>query len=293
MSATPIKTSAPPSDALDLRDWIDAQVVALGHSWVGELEPRKREEAEFHDEYRHDHINERHGTSPNHRFYEAAAVVSDYTEEWLARVAGRTPATFLDFACGDGQHTIKAAKAGAELAVGIDISETSIRNAVENAERAGVSERSRFLQRDCENTTLPTAAFSACLCSGMLHHLDLSRALPELARVMRPGGRVLCVEALGYNPLIQLYRNRTPLLRTEWEKKHILTLREVRFARRWFRVENVRFFLMAAPLATLLPSGPARRLGLSLGQRLDALLTRIPGVRLWSWQFAFELVKPD
>lgn len=283
----------PPSDALELRDWIDTQVVALGDSWVDELEPRKREEAEFHDEYRLDHANEQHGTSSNHRFYEAAGVVSDYTEKWLARVAGVAPATFLDFACGDGHQTIRAAQAGAELAVGIDISETSVRNAVENARIAGVSERSRFLQRDCENTMLPTAAFSACLCSGMLHHLDLSRALPELARVMRPGGRVLCVEALGYNPLIQLYRNRTPSLRTEWEKKHILTLREVSFARRWFRAENLRFFLLTAPLATLLPNGPTRRLGLSLGQRLDALLTRMPGVRLWSWQFAFELVKPD
>jgi len=125
----------------------------------------------------------------------------------------------------------------------------------------------------------------------MLHHLDLSRAFPELARVMRPGGRILCVEALGYNPIIQLYRDRTPELRTDWEKKHILTMREVDYARTWFDVENIRFFLMAAPLATLLPSGPLRRGFLSVGKLVDSVLTRIPGVRLWSWQFAFELVK--
>jgi SAM-dependent methyltransferase len=201
------------------------------------------------------------------------------------------PGIFLDFACGHGAQTIKAAKLGADLAVGIDISATSVRNAAENAAAAGVSGRVRFLQRDCEDTELPADSFSACLCSGMLHHLDLNRAFPELARIMRPGGRVLGVEALGYNPVIQWYRNRTPELRTEWEKKHILTMRDLELAKKWFDVENVRFFLLAAPLATLLPSGPLRRGFSSLGHAVDFVLTRVPGLQLWSWQFTFELVK--
>lgn len=274
-------------------EWIDAQPMARGSEWMDELEDRKREEAVFHDEYRAGHANEQHGTSSNHRFYEAATAVSDYTDAWIRRWAPVLPATFLDFACGDGLQTIRTAKAGAGLAVGIDISETSVRNAAENAEAAGVGDRTRFLQRDCENTELPANSFSACLCSGMLHHLDLDRAFPELARVMRPGGRILCVEALAYNPVIQLYRNRTPHLRTDWEKQHILSMREVRMAKRWFRVENVRFFLMAAPLATFLPEGTLRRAGLKVAHAIDAVATRVPGLQLWSWQFAFELVKPD
>ena len=265
----------------------------MGDSWVAQLETRKREEAEFHDAHREGHVNEQHGTSPNHRFYESASIVSEYIDAWLARWTTKSPATFLDYACGDGRYTIKAAKAGAEVAVGIDISETSIRNAAENAALAGVADRAHFLQRDCEDTQLPAESFSSCLCSGMLHHLDLARAYPELARVMRPGGRILGVEALGYNPFIQLYRNRTPELRTDWEKQHILTMRDLNLARRWFKVENVRFFLMAAPLATLLPSGPLRRGFLVAGRVIDSVATRIPGLQLWSWQFAFELVKPD
>ncbi|MEO5589211.1 MAG: class I SAM-dependent methyltransferase [Gemmatimonadaceae bacterium] len=277
--------------ATELTSWIDLQPVARGQGWLDNLEERKREEAEFHDGYREGHVNEEH-TASNHRFYEAATVVSDYRDQWLKRWAGASSATFLDFACGDGLLTIEAAKAGAGLAVGIDISEVSVRNAAESAEAAGVSATTRFLQRDCEDTGLPSDAFSACLCYGMLHHLDLTRALPELARIMRPGGRVLCVEALSYNPVIQLYRDRTPGLRTDWEKKHILGMREVRMAEEWFRVENVKFFLMASPLATFLPRGPLRRGGLAIGHAIDAVATRIPGLQLWSWQFAFELVKP-
>ena len=162
-----------------------------------------------------------------------------------------------------------------------------------SARHAGVSESTRFLQRDCENTGLPESSFDACLCSGMLHHLDLKRAFPELARLMKPGGRILCVEALSYNPFIQLYRELTPTLRTTWEKQHILSLKEVRFAQRWFRVENMRFFNLVSPLATFLPRGPVREGALRVAHSIDSVLTRVPVLRLWSWVFAFELVKPE
>lgn len=275
----------------DLAEWIDRQPVMLGDAWVGALDDRKQEEAAFHDADRADHRDEEGESTSNRRFYAAAQRVKDHVDAWVARHA--RDAVLLDYACGNGKSAIQAAASGARLAVGIDISETSVHNAQENAERAGVAERCRFLQRDCEDTGLPSASFDAILCSGMLHHLDLNRAYPELRRLLRPGGRVLCVEALAYNPVIQLYRDRTPHLRTAWEKEHILGMRDVEHAKTYFRVENVRFFLLTAPLATLLPAGPLRRAGLALGHALDAVLTRIPYLRLWSWQFSFELVRRD
>ncbi len=68
-------------------------------------------------------------------------------------------------------------------------------------------------------------------------------------------------------------------------------MRELEYAKRWFMVENVRLFLMAAPLATLLPAGPIRAAFLRVGHAIDGVATRIPGLQRWSWQFAFELVK--
>jgi hypothetical protein len=68
-------------------------------------------------------------------------------------------------------------------------------------------------------------------------------------------------------------------------------MKEVRLAAQWFRVENIRFFLMAAPLGALLPSGTLRNTVIAVGHRIDQVMTRIPLLRLWSWQFAFELVK--
>jgi SAM-dependent methyltransferase len=272
-----------------LANWLDQQSALAPNGWFTGLDPRKREEAAFHDADRVAHRDERAGSSPNRRFYEAATPVRDLVQQWLARtVPGRT---FLDYACGNGLTALTAARSSASLAVGIDISEVSVRNALENAAAAGLSRSVRFLQRDCEATGLPDNSFDACLCSGMLHHLDLTAAFPELHRITAPRGRILCVEALGYNPFIQFYRERTPNLRTAWEKDRILTLREVRFATRWFRVENIQFHLMAAPLATVLPRA-MRPLGIRIGHALDAMLTRTPLLQRWSWMFSFELVKP-
>jgi hypothetical protein len=125
----------------------------------------------------------------------------------------------------------------------------------------------------------------------MLHHVDLSGAYPELNRILDSGGRILCVEALGYNPFIQLYRRLTPGLRTKYETDHILTLESTRLARQFFDVSDMRFHLLVSPLATFLPKGRARRIGVQAGEVLDRYLTAVPGLRLWSWMFSFQLNK--
>ena len=40
----------------------------------------------------------------------------------------------------------------------------------------------RLRQGDCENTGLPNTCVDVILCCGMLHHLDLSYAFPEIRR---------------------------------------------------------------------------------------------------------------
>jgi SAM-dependent methyltransferase len=287
----PERQAVPPQAARisDLKSWLAAQEPVLGSGWVATLEDRKREEAEFHNADREGHRDESRESTPNRRFYAAFSIVEDYIDRWIRRHA--VGGAFLDYACGNGHLARRAAESGASVVVGIDISDVSVRNAAERAAQAGFGDVTHFLQRDCEDTRLPADRFDACLCSGMLHHLDLERAFPELHRIMAPGGRILGVEALSYNPAIQLYRRLTPQLRTEFEARHILGLKELRLASRWFSVENVRFWLMAAPLGALLPAGPLRQGAIAAGHVLDKVLTRVPGLRLWSWVFSFELVK--
>lgn len=259
--------------------------------WMAGLTERKKKELEFHDADRdtskiesldkktHDKI---YG---NRKYYDATGLSKDYVDAWIQEHAkGKV---FLDYACGNGRNAIKAAKWGAALAIGIDISRVSVENAKRAAAAEGLQDTTWFVQADAENTLLPAASVDTIVCSGMLHHLDLSYAFPELRRIMKPGARILAMEALNYNPAIKLYRHLTPEMRTDWEKAHILSLDDIHFARRFFAVENITYWHVSsviAPYARMMGALPALNW-------IDKYLTRIPLVRLMAWIFTFELVK--
>src|SRR5688572_8505669 len=142
--------------------------------WLGSLDERKRAELEFHDRDRdrakitelqqndQDTYERFYG---NKKYYVATQESKDYVDSWIARHApGKV---FLDYACGNGVGAIKAAKAGAALSVGIDISSISVGNARADAAAAGVSANTQFVQADAENTKLPDSSVDYVLCSGM------------------------------------------------------------------------------------------------------------------------------
>ncbi|MCO6431173.1 MAG: class I SAM-dependent methyltransferase [Deltaproteobacteria bacterium] len=256
-------------------------------AWAERLAPRKREELEFHDarvDRTVDGANDEGlASSSNKRYYRYVDAARRYCDDWIRTNApGKV---FLDYACGTGEAARKAAACGASLSIGIDISGASIDTARALAEKEGFSERSSFIQGDCEKTELPASSVDLVLCSGMLHHLDLSYAFPELRRILKPGGKILAFEALNYNPLIRLYRKLTPSLRTNWEKEHILGLSDLRFAERFFTRGEVRYWNILSILSPHLPLlAPALAAA-------DSVLTKIPLVQLMAWIFTFELIK--
>jgi ubiquinone/menaquinone biosynthesis C-methylase UbiE len=271
-----------------LRATLQSLALATGAEWYAGLETRKRTESDFHDRMRDAKHVEAVGRDQyeeffsNHRFYRTATLSREYFFGWVER--NSRGKTVLDFACGDGDVALRAAAAGAELAIGIDISSISIENARRAGVERGLSDRSFFLRADCENTGLPDNSVDVVICAGVLHHLDVTRAFPEIERILSPGGKVLAFEALDYNPLTKLYRNRNAHQRTEWEKAHILSLKEVRLASRYFAVGEMRYFHLSSIGGVWWP----RLLPVLNG--IDRVLTRIPGVRLMSWMFTFELL---
>ncbi len=260
------------------------------------LEPRKMAELEFHNRDRDvkfveslpkDTYELLHG---NKKYYSTVQLSSQFIQDWMKKnVPGKV---FLDYACGNGLMAHKAARTGASLAIGLDISDISVMNARQTAAKEGLAEKCAFVQGDCENTGLPSNSIDVILCSGMLHHLDLSFAFPELRRILKPGGKILCVEALDYNPAIKAYRMLTPSMRTDWEKNHILSLRDITFARRFFDVEEVHYWHLLSPLAAFFSKheGLMKPI-LSVFNALDKILTKTPLIQLWAWQFTFVLVK--
>ena len=278
-------------DALKDIDKIDNQV------WQESLTERKIKEIEFHDADRDrkkevyagidaeevqdtDTYEKFYG---NRKYYAATVDSNEYVDNWIETEAkGKI---FLDYACGNGKNAIKAAKAGATLAIGLDISPISVQNCKEDAKKEGVEENTFFFQADCENTQLPDCSMDRVICSGMLHHLDLTYAFPELRRILANEGKILGVEALDYNPAIKLYRNLTPQMRTEWEKAHILSLKDLKFGSRFFDVKNVKYWHMFSILS------PHMKFMSGFLNQLDRIITKLPLIKLWSWIFTFELHK--
>jgi len=263
-------------------------------SFSSTLEDRKQREREWANFSRSDEGREA-GTNEsnrgNYKWYSTTRRSMAYRDEWLsAQVPGKV---VLDYACGDGHETLKLARMGASLAVGIDVSEISLATGERLAGEEGLTDRCQFVQTDCENTGFPDESVDVILCSYMLHHLDLTKAYPEMARILKKGGRVLACEALNYNPIIKLYRNWTPEMRTEWEKDHILSLKDVRMAKKHFNIGSIRYWHMLSVMGAFVRGNP--RLFekiMPVLDGLDSMLTSIPGVQLMAWQFSFELVKP-
>ena len=258
--------------------------------WLTGLGERKIKELEFHNRSRdrkkaeslpQDTYEQLYG---NEKFYATTQLSRDYVQQWIREKSkGKV---FLDYACGNGGNAMRAARAGAKLSIGIDISDTSVQNAIDAASVDGLSGNTRFLQADCENTGLPDNCIDVIVCSGMLHHLDLNFAFPELQRILKPGGVILAVEALDYNPVIKFYRYRTPHMRTEWEKAHILSYKDVRFAKKFFEVQNVKHWHLFGIAGVKVPSL------LPVLNQMDRIFLKLPLLKLMSWMFTFELHKP-
>jgi ubiquinone/menaquinone biosynthesis C-methylase UbiE len=200
--------------------------------------------------------------------------------------------TALDYCCGNGEIGTDMAARGATVVHGIDISQVAIDNARRLAARNGVAARCQFEVMDAERTTFDDNTFDVVHEYGALHHLELNSAFRELARIVKPQGRVICTEALRHNPLIHRYRRRTPQLRTAWEVEHILGVPEIYSGLEWFGDVQVRFFHLAGLAAV--PLRKTRLFGglLAILEGMDNLLLRMPGLGKYAWIAVILYRKP-
>src|SRR5262245_33122269 len=126
-----------------------------------------------------------------------------YEALWRAQLAGAqakvlacaAPAageSVLDVACGTGLVTLAAAEAVGPhgRVVGVDISEQMIETARVRAASQSMS-NIELMRMDAESLALPDASFDVALCAlGLMYFPDPLRAVRELRRVLRPGGRL-------------------------------------------------------------------------------------------------------
>jgi SAM-dependent methyltransferase len=238
-------------------------------------------EREFHDRAFSEDVRRQVG-----KFYSVIRSSRAFYEGFLAE---RAPgARALEYGCGPGSHAFFLARHGAQV-TGIDISETAIDQARSQAEQEELSIDFRVM--NAERLEFADESFDLICGTGVIHHLDLRAAFAELARTMKPEGAAAFVEPLGHNALINLYRSRTPELRTRDE--HPLVMPDLEFARSHFRRVEPHFFHLASLLAV--PFRERSWFGRLLGalDATDRALFRLPPLRRFAWQVVIVLSGPD
>jgi ribosomal protein L11 methylase PrmA len=92
-----------------------------------------------------------------------------------------------DLGCGDGRIVIAAAREFGSRGVGVDLNAAHIREAKENALRAGVADRLEFRNQDLFETDLSHATLVTLY---LLPDVNL-RLRPKLLRELQPGARII------------------------------------------------------------------------------------------------------
>lgn len=246
---------------------------------------RLRREREFHDRKYRGEIGR-----PRHYRQHPTAVVLDRALERLANVRGLP---VIEYGCGDGWVTAELLARGAAV-LAFDLSPGALSVAANNLGRAGGTGISLLACMPAERLAVRQAACERAVGFAILHHLELAQALPELQRVLMPGGRAVFAEPLGGNPALRLYRRLTPRYRTPDERPLDLPA-FLRATGPGWRVEHEELFLLALlafPLAYI--PGVDRLFGpvAKALHRLDRrVLRRWPALGAWAWYSVIVMEK--
>ena len=145
------------------------------------------------------------------RFYELVEE-HRYTKEWhipeAANFAAASGLRVLEIGCGLGTDGAQFAKAGADY-TGVDLTEAAVELARKRFALSGL--RGKFQTADAENLEFEDESFDLVYSHGVLHHTpDTARAVDEIWRVLRPGGRAMVMlyhrDSYNYRVNISLLR---------------------------------------------------------------------------------------
>jgi len=123
---------------------------------------------------------------------------ADEQDRFIEALALDSESRLLDVACGSGGPALRIVEKVACSVVGIDVHEQAVATATATASQRGLAEKAAF-QRVDASRDLPfgPASFDAALCIDAINHLpDRPRVLAELARVLKPGGRLLYTDPI-------------------------------------------------------------------------------------------------
>jgi SAM-dependent methyltransferase len=190
----------------------------------------------------------------------------------------------LDYGwAGDGDLAVALLGRGARSVSGFDLwwKDEDLDRVRDRMRGLGFDGRTDFRIADPYATPFGDDSFDIVIGHMILLHLDLERALEEIRRVLRPGGRGVFVEPLAHNPLLRAGRMLTrstradsgqPFTESDWAvcARHFPGFEH-------FERELSTIPLM--PLNLLLPAGAQEGLARRAWATDESLMSRFPGLR--------------
>lgn len=200
----------------------------------------------------------------------------------------------LDWGCGNGVHTVSIAQMDARRVIGIDLSEKLLEMAKAKTDAARLGAKVEFLKMDCEQTGFLDNEFDMVFDGGTFSSIDIEKALPELARILKPDGVLIGIETYGHNFLANLNRalNVKSGKRTAWAMAHIFNERGINIAKKHFGKVKVKYFhLFSWVLIPLLEKKGGNKL-FQIVDSIDRVIIRIPFLRKYAFKVVFKFSNP-
>jgi SAM-dependent methyltransferase len=206
-----------------------------------------------------------------------------YAFHLLGDVRGKT---VLDLGCGSGENLAPLLARGAHV-IAIDLSPELIELAKQRVALSGY-EPPTFMVGSALETPLPDACIDVVLCASLLHHLDITRAMGEIQRVLKPGGSVIVKEPVRFSKLAGRLRKLFPAQRDISDNEHPLTREEVEHMKKRWLVDGERAFRL--PFVPLFSRGKASD---SVWGVDRLLLRKFNALERYSTSRVLKLTRPD
>jgi len=135
------------------------------------------------------------------RKYDTLAYLLSFGQDrrWRAavvdRIAATNPKSVLDVACGPAGITLAIGRACDARITGVDLTEDMLRRGLHNVEAAGEQQRIKLAVARAEQLPFADATFDALSFSYLMRYVDdPATTIAELARCVKPGGTIACLE---------------------------------------------------------------------------------------------------
>jgi len=254
---------------IDLRERYAIERSKWDH-YAAQARPIERRQLVDHDDF--------------HSFAARQSILS-YIAEFLGDVRGKK---ILECGCGDGHIATLFARSGAQV-IAFDLSGASLEVAKQRAHLNGVQRDVLLQLAGAETLPYRSESFDIVFGRAILHHLELSLAIPEIRRVLKPGGKAAFLEPLGMNPLLELVRDHV------WyphKKGHgvdqPLTYEDIRRVGEGYRYATFREFR----LLSMVERAFGYNVHFSILRRIDEVLLRVcPALKRYCQSVAITLRK--